>query len=61
MLRPNSQQVESMKTKAVSQRVEDVATPCSSVSSVSFGISADVISGGDIVANFDAKHVELLI
>ena len=57
MLRPNSQQVESMKTKEVSQRVENDATPRSPVGSVSFGISADVTLGRDYVAICDVKHV----
>jgi len=45
-----SQQMESMKTKNVSQRVEDDATPRSPVSSVSVGILSDVTPGGDRVA-----------
>ena len=47
-----------MKTNAVLQRVEDDATPCSVVSSVLFGISPDMISGGNHVVDLDAKHVE---
>jgi len=50
-----SQQVESMKTKEVSQRVEDDATPCSPIGSVSVGISPDVPSVGDHVAILDAE------
>ena len=44
----NSQQVESMKTKMVSQWVEDDATPHSSVGSVSFEISL-VVTLGEIM------------
>ena len=57
MSRPNSQQVKSMKTKMVSQQVEDDATP-RLVGSVSFGISPNVTPGGDHVAGLDAEHVE---
>ena len=53
-----SQQVERMKTKKVSQRVEDDATPRSLVSSVSIGISSDVTMGRDRVDVLDAKQVE---
>ena len=58
MLRPNSQQVEGMKTKEVSQQVEDDATPRSLVDSISVEIVLDVTLGGDHVAILDAKHVE---
>ena len=58
MLRPNSQYEESMKTKEVSKRLEDDTTPCSLVSSVLFGISPDMISGGNHVVDLDAEHVE---
>ena len=54
MLRPNSQQMESMKSKEVSQRVEDDATSRSQVGSVSFVTSPD----GDHVACLDVEHVE---
>ena len=47
-----------MKTKTVSQRVKDGATPHSLVGSVTFGISPDVTPGGDRVVVLDAKHVE---
>ena len=42
MLRANSQQVESMKTKGVSQWVEDDVTSCSLVGTILFEISPDV-------------------
>ena len=48
-LRPNSQPMESMKTKTVSQRVEDDITPRSLVGLISFRISPDVTPGGDCV------------
>jgi len=47
-----------MKTNAVSQRVEDDATPYSPVGSVSFGISSNVTPGGDHAVGWDVKHVE---
>ena len=43
-----SQQVERMKTKDVSQRVEVDATPPSPVGSVSVKISPDVTPRGDV-------------
>jgi len=58
MLRPNSQQVESMKTKKVSQRVEDDATPHSPVGSVSFEISLNVTPDGDHVVILYIGHVK---
>jgi len=53
-----SQQVKSMKTKEASQRVEDVATPCSQIGSVLVGISPNVILSGDRVAVLDTKQVK---
>jgi len=44
-----------MKTKVVSQRVEDDGTPCSPVG---FEISPDMTPGEDHVAGLDAEHVE---
>ena len=44
-----SQQMESMKTKNVSRRVKDDATPCSPVVSVSVRILPDVTLGRDRV------------
>ena len=58
MLRPNSQQVESMNTNKISQLVENDATPCSPVGLVSFGISLNITPGGDHVADLIAEHVE---
>ena len=51
------QQVERMKTKDVSQRVEVDATPPSPVDSVLVRTSPDVTPGGD-VASFNAEQVE---
>ena len=53
-----SQQVERLKTKDVSQRVEVDATPPSPVGSVSVRTSPDVTLGGDHIASFDAEQVE---
>jgi len=53
-----SRQVERMKTKGVSQRVEVDAIPPSPVGSVSMRTSSDVTPGGDHVASFDAEQVE---
>ena len=53
-----SQQVERMKTKDVSQRVEVDVTPPSIVGLVSVEILADVTPGGDHVADLDAEQVE---
>ena len=53
-----SQQVERLKTKGVSQRVEVDATPPHLVDSVSVRTSPDVTPGGDYVASSDAEQVE---
>jgi len=53
-----SQQVERLKTKNVSQRVEVDATPPLSVGSESVRISPDVILSGDQVASLDAEQIE---
>ena len=59
MMKPTvSQQVESIKIKEVSKRLEDDATPCSPVDSVSVRISPDVTLGENHVVVLDAKHVE---
>ena len=58
MLRPNSQQVESMKTKEVSQRVKDDATPHYPVGSASFEISLNVTPDGDHVVILYVGHVK---
>jgi len=50
-----SQQVERMKTKDVSQRMEVNATPLFSVGAVSVGISPDLTPRGDHVAILDAE------
>jgi len=50
-----SQQVERTKTKKVSQRVEDDATPPSPVGSVSVKTSPDVTPGEDHVARVNTK------
>jgi len=50
-----SQQVERMKTKEVSQRVEVDATPPSPVGSVSVRTSPDVTPDGDQVARVDTE------
>jgi len=51
-----------MKTKTVSQRVEDDTTPRSPVGLISYGISPDVIPYGIHVADLDAEHfVDLII
>ena len=52
------QQVETTKTKEVSQRVEVDATPPSLVGSVSVKTSPEVTPGEDHVACFDAEQVE---
>ena len=49
------QQVERMKSKDVSQRVEVDTTPPSPVTSISVGISSDVTLGGDRVAMLIAE------
>ena len=51
------QQVERLKTKDVSWRVEVDATPPPPVDSVSVRTSPNVTSDGDHVASFDAEHV----
>jgi len=53
-----SQQVERLKTKNVSQRVEVDTTPPPPVGSVSVRTSLDVTPSGDHVASFDAEQVE---
>ena len=53
-----SQQVERLKTKDVSQRVEVDATPPPPVGSVSVRTSSDVIPSGDHIARFHAEQVE---
>ena len=53
-----SQQVERLKTKDVSQRVEVDATPPSSVCSVPVRFSPDVTPGGVHIASFDVEQVE---
>ena len=53
-----SQQVERMKTKEVSHRVEVDATPPSPVGLVSVKTSPDVTSGGDHAAKIDTEQVE---
>jgi len=53
-----SQQVERLKTKDVSQRVEVDATPPPPVGSISVRTSSDVTPGGDHIASFDAEQVE---
>jgi len=53
-----SQQVERLKAKDVSQRVEVYVTPQPPVGSISVRTLADVIPGGDHKANFDAEQVE---
>jgi len=50
-----SQQVERLKTKKVSQRVEVDATPPPLVGSISVRTSLDVIPGENHVASFDAE------
>ena len=60
MLRPNSQQVESMKSKEVSQRVEDDATPHFSVGSVSFGFSPNVTYVAILDAEYEEKVIDLI-
>ena len=50
-----SQQVERLKTKDVSQRVEVDGTPPTPVGSVSVRTSPDVTPGRDHVASFDAE------
>jgi len=55
-----SQQEERLKTKDVSQWVEDDATPPPPVDSVSVRISPDVTPGGDHVVVMDTKQVELI-
>ena len=57
-LRHNSQQVESMKTKTISQWVENDATPRSPIGLVSFGISPNVMRSGDHVVGLDTEHIE---
>jgi len=52
-----SQQVERLKIKDVSQRVEIDATAPSPVASISIGISPDVTSGRDHVAVMDTEQV----
>ena len=42
--------MESMKAKAISQRVDDDATPCSLVGLVSIRISSDVTLSGDHIS-----------
>jgi len=53
-----SLQVERLKTKDVSQRVEVDATPPPLVGSVSVRTSPNMTPSGDHVANFDAEQVE---
>jgi len=55
-----SQQVERIKTKDVSQRVEVDATPPPPVGSILVWTSPDVTLGGDHVASFDAEQVEYI-
>jgi len=50
--------VDSLKTKEVSQQVEDDATLCSPIGSVLFGISLDMTPGGDHIADLNVIHVE---
>jgi len=56
-----SQQVERLKTKKVSQRVEVDATSPTPVDSVSVRISPDMTPGGDHVAVMNTKQVELVV
>ena len=58
MLRSNFKKVESMKTKAIMQRVDNDVTPRSPVDSVSFGISSNMTPGRDRIASLDLEHVE---
>jgi len=51
-----SQQVERLKTKDVSQRVEVDATPPPLVVSVSVRISSDVTPGEDHIGSFDVEQ-----
>ena len=53
-----SQQVERLKTKDVSQRVEINVTPPSPVGSVSVKTSPDATLGGDHIASLDVEQVE---
>ena len=53
-----SQQVERMKTKDVSQRVEVDATPPPPIGSVQVRTLLDVIPAKDHVASFDVEQVE---
>ena len=53
-----SQQVERLKTKDVSQRVEVNATPPTPVGSVTVRTSPDVIMDGDHADSFDAEQLE---
>ena len=55
----NSQQVESMKTNEISQRVESNATPCTPDSSVSFEIPPEVIQDGDHVTIMMLKMLRI--
>ena len=52
------QQVERLKIKDVSRRVEVDATPLPPVGSVSVKTSSDVTPGGDHEASFDTEQVE---
>jgi len=56
-----SQQVERTKTKDVSHRVEDDATPPTPVGSESVKTSPDVTLGGDHVASFIAERLKILM
>ena len=53
-----SQQVERLKIKDVSQRVEVDATSPPPVGSTSVRTSPDVTPSGDHIASFDAEQVE---
>ena len=53
-----SQQVERLKTKDVSQRVEIDATPLPPMGSISVRTSLDVTPSGDHVASLNAKQVK---
>ena len=55
-----SQQVDRIKIKDVSQRMDVDAIPPSPVGSVLVGISPNVTAGGDHVAVLNAEQIDLL-
>ena len=56
-----SQQVEKMKIKLLSQRVESHAIPRYPIGFVSFGISPIMTLGGDYATLFDTEHVREVV